>query len=241
MAEFDASNHFGWQSSAQAWLETVEADPNRTHLLDPILLNLCGDVSGLKVLDIGCGNGRFCQFLADRGADCFGIDVVPSFVQAASKLEIGNFALGDGAHLPFRTNSFDVVISYLSILDIEDYQSAIREMSRVLLPGGRCIVANVHPMVSSIPGWVKDEAGNKLHWRIDRYFEERGEVAEWSGIRVFNWHRPQEAYFRAFLESGFSLTKLIEPKPTEEQAKVRPAIADNLRVPNFIVYEWTKA
>jgi ubiquinone/menaquinone biosynthesis C-methylase UbiE len=240
MAEFDASNHFGWQSSAMAWLETVEADPNRTHLLDPILLDLCGDVSGQKILDVGCGNGRFCKFLTDHGALCFGIDVIPDFILAAAKEGIGEFLVGEGASLPFQANLFDLAISYLTILDIEDYQGAIGEMARVLKRGGRCIVATVHPMVSSIPCWFKDENGEKLYWRIDRYFEERGEVAEWSGIRVFNWHRPQEAYFRAFFDAGFTLTNLIEPKPTTKHAQDRPAIADNLRVPNFIVYEWKK-
>ena len=66
-----------WQASAAAYIAFQDAnDRNRTMLLDPIMLDLCGDVRGQRMLDLGCGEGRFCRMLA-RGAEVRLLFVAP--------------------------------------------------------------------------------------------------------------------------------------------------------------------
>ena len=74
----------GWEYSARAYIDFQDADdPNRTTLLDPAMLELCGNVRGRRLLDIGCGEGRFCRMLGERGADAVGIDLTPALICAA--------------------------------------------------------------------------------------------------------------------------------------------------------------
>ena len=55
---------------ASVWIKEVREgrNPTREGLLDQPMLEACGDVDGLKILDSGCGEGRFCRLLAARGA-----------------------------------------------------------------------------------------------------------------------------------------------------------------------------
>ncbi len=76
-AHDDALDHDGgWDASAAAWLEDVEQNVTRK-MLDPLILHLCGDVSGRHTIDVGCGEGRFSRMLAERGALTTGIDPLP--------------------------------------------------------------------------------------------------------------------------------------------------------------------
>ena len=59
-----------WDQIADAWAERVRTgtDHNRVHVLDPATLDLLGDLTGKRVLDAGCGEGRFARMMAMRGA-----------------------------------------------------------------------------------------------------------------------------------------------------------------------------
>ena len=73
-----------WQASAAAYIGFQDAgDRNRTMLLDPVMLDLCGDVRGQHMLDLGCGEGRFCRMLAERGASVTGIDPIAEMIAAS--------------------------------------------------------------------------------------------------------------------------------------------------------------
>lgn len=173
------------------------------------------------------------------GARAIGIDPVHDMVVEANRLG-GTFVAGDGQKLPFASEAFDVTVSYLALIDIPDFAAAIDEMVRVTRPRGLIVASIVHPMASSIPYWHKDERGNKLFWRVDKYFEERPERVAWAGIEVSNWHRPLESYMNAFISHGLILDSFWEPRPTPAQAQERPSLEDQLRVPNFLLFRWRK-
>jgi SAM-dependent methyltransferase len=237
----------GWIASASAYTNFQDAgDPNRTLLLDPVMLRLCGDVAGARVLDLGCGEGRFSRMLTDRGARCTGIDVTREMCLTARRRDAsGNaYAMADAAHLPFAGESFDVVVSYVTLVDIPDYRAAIAEAARVLRPGGAMAVANLGFVTASArtdSGWIRDDQRNRLYYAIDRYAEERSMWYEWLGIRIENYHRPLAHYMSAYLETGLTLRVFEEPVPTDQSLREDGRFEDWFRVPLFTAMRWEKS
>ncbi len=97
-----------------------------------------------KVLDLGCGSGRHTVYLAKRGFKVYGLDISPEGIRLAKqwlRKEEQNARLKRGSvyeKLPYRTNFFDAIIStqVLHHARIEDIRKTIKEMERVLKPGG---------------------------------------------------------------------------------------------------------
>ncbi|MER7930160.1 class I SAM-dependent methyltransferase [Streptomyces sp. NPDC096057] len=103
--------------------------------------------SGEKVLDIGCGTGRFTVPMAEKGADVSGLDISRPMLDVASRklAERGlnaDLREGDMAHLPFPDATFDTVTSMLALMHVplEDRQTVFSEVARVLRPGGRMLL-----------------------------------------------------------------------------------------------------
>ncbi len=231
-----------WEYSAAAYIAFQDAgDTNRTLLLDPVMLDLCGDVRGQRMLDLGCGEGRFCRMLAERGAAVAGIDVIAEMAQTARARggAAGAYALASADALPFADATFDLAVSYVTLVDIVEYAAAIRETARVLRPGGRFVVANLN-FVTASQGWQRDADGKRLYHRIDRYADEWSQVYEWSGMRITNWHRPLANYMAAFLGAGLILRDFLEPVPQDQSLRDDPKTEDWFRVPIFAVMRWEK-
>lgn len=242
----DIGAHGGWVDSADAWIALQDAgERTRTMLLDPVMLRLAGDVDGARVLDLGCGEGRFCRMLGERGALTTGIDPISQMIETARSRDThgGRYVRGAAEALPFGDAAFDLVVSYVTLVDIVLYREAIAECARVLAPGGRMLAANLGFTSCSPPGreWARDENGNKLHKRIDNYARESQQVFAWAGIRIANWHRPLGSYMRAYLSNGFALREFLEPTPEDESLRDDVWWEDAFRVPDFTVMVWEKA
>lgn len=233
-----------WEDSADAWAAFVEeGDKNRDLLLDPVMLRACGEVEGLEVADIGCGEGRFARMLAKRGAKVVGLDPTRGLIQVARRKGGSlHYVVARAEHAPLRSASFDLAVSYVTLVDIEGYREGIAEMARILRPGGRVIVANLNAFVTSrMTGWHKGDDGQYLHYPVDDYLEERAERVSWRGLDIVNYHRPLSAYLEAFLSAGLLLRRFEEPAPTRDAIRAAPGLAHYLRVPLFYVAEWQKA
>lgn len=236
----------GWNASARAYIDFQDAgDPNRTILLDPVMLRLCGDVAGKRVLDLGCGEGRFSRMLAERGAQCAGIDVTREMCVTARERDgsANQYVMSAAARLPFADASFDLVVSYITLVDIADYRSAIAECARVLRPGGAMVAANLGFPLSQpdgVFGWVRGADGKRAYYPIDNYGFEHAQWLEWPGIRIKNHHRPLESYMRAYLGASLTLREFLEPIPETDAYRDDPNMEDWYRLPIFTVMRWTK-
>jgi SAM-dependent methyltransferase len=178
--------------------------------------------------------------LKAAGVAATGIDPTHQLVEVARRRDpSGDYRLGRAEQLEFEAASFDLVVSYLTLVDIDDFRTAISEMARVLKPGGSLLVANLTGFTSSCAaqGWVRDEEGRRLHFPVDRYLDEFSFWFEWAGIRIENWHRPLAAYMAALLESGLHLTFFSEPEPVSGESSRRE---DYRRVPWFVAMEWRR-
>jgi 2-polyprenyl-3-methyl-5-hydroxy-6-metoxy-1,4-benzoquinol methylase len=231
-----------WQELALAWIrEACEGlNPTRTGLLDEPMLEACGDVNGLRVLDCGCGEGRFCRLLAARGArSVLGIDLCEAMISAANELKSGfeEYQVSDVQKLDsVEATSLDLVVSYLNQCDLPDYQANNRNVFRVLKPGGRFVIANLHPMRSAVGGWLKNEQGEKLHVILDNYLDEGERHWQIMGSWLTNFHRTLASYLDSYIATGFRLVKLLEPTASDENIRNHPGLEDERRVPNFIIY-----
>jgi 2-polyprenyl-3-methyl-5-hydroxy-6-metoxy-1,4-benzoquinol methylase len=79
-----------WVALAPMWIKEVREGKNSTRngLLDSVMLDACGNVEGLSILDCGCGEGRFCRMLVERGAKyVLGLDLCEPMIEAARELQ----------------------------------------------------------------------------------------------------------------------------------------------------------
>jgi SAM-dependent methyltransferase len=232
----------GWETSAQAWIESVgeRGDWGREHVLDPVMLARVAAGRFRNALDVGCGEGRFCRMLKAAGVEATGIDPTQSLLDLARQRDpSGDYRFGRAEQLEFESVHFDLLVSYVTLVDIVDFRAAIREMARVLKPGGSLLIANLTGFTSAGAerGWVKDAEGRPLHFPVDRYLDEFPFWIEWAGIRIENWHRPLEAYMSALLESGLELVFFAEPGPRSGNEAHQDRFR---RVPWFVVMEWRR-
>jgi len=232
-----------WSASAEGWIEAQRrGDRNRVFLLNAPMLLEAGDVDGKRVLDVGCGEGRFCRMLAQRGAVVTGLDPTPELLDEARRQDpSGAYRQGIAESLPFEAGAFDLVISYITLVDIPDFRAAIAEMVRVLRPGGQLLIANINPFASTTPrAWYRNEQGEKLHVSVVDYYEERANLLEAGALSLLNWHRPMEQYMEALLGAGLILRRYLEPRPTPEAVEQNPDMLDEYRVPLFHVMRWER-
>lgn len=104
---------------------------------------------GARLLEVGCGMGTDLLQFARGGARCTGVDLTPRSIQIARHRfqlygEAGDFMLADAEHLPFGDESFDVVYSNGVLHHTPDTERAVREVHRVLRPGGLARVMLYH-------------------------------------------------------------------------------------------------
>ena len=116
------------------------------------LVQRIGIVDGLRVLDLGCGDGTTAVPAARTGADVLGVDIARNLVEAGNRraveLGLGNlrFQHGDATNLAeFPDASFDVVVSIFGAMFAPKAFDVAKEMVRVTRPGGRIVMGNWIP------------------------------------------------------------------------------------------------
>jgi SAM-dependent methyltransferase len=125
-----------WEERATDWADVMEGEagwglPVYEHILDSVRIG-----SGDRVLDVGCGAGRFCRLAADRGAAVAGLDATAAFIAiAGERVPEGEFQVGDMEHLPFRDDEFDLVTGFNSFFIASDMADPLREAGRVARNG----------------------------------------------------------------------------------------------------------
>ena len=227
-----------WDASAAAWLdEQREAgDFARQYVLDGPMQARVLAAAPRDVLDIGCGEGRFCRWLRGQGIRAVGIDPPRALLEAARARDPeGDYREGRAEALDFPDASFDMAVFYLTLIDIEGWQAALTEAQRVLRPGGRILIANLQPYNSaSVENWsIQPDGSAQIH--MARYLEEHPRWVAWRDMRIVNWHRPLSTYMTALLDAGLTLIWFAEPEPTggPERKQIRGRHA-----PYFLAMEW---
>ena len=99
-----------------------------------------------KALEVGCGEGRVSRELKACGYTVTASDPVPELVNVAREAQSADdYAIAAGTDLPFGDASFDLVVAYNVLMDVEDVPATLKEISRVLRPAGSVVISIVHP------------------------------------------------------------------------------------------------
>lgn len=153
------------------WSETYDDYPNPLLALETrILAGWLVPWEGQRVVDVGCGTGRWTAYARDRGARVAGIDLCfEMLLRAASKPDLaGHLVLGSAESLPLAGGVANLVMCSFSLGYVTDAAAAIREMARICDHGGRLVVSDLHPEAVAA-GWKRafragDAAYEIVHW-----------------------------------------------------------------------------
>lgn len=205
------------------------------------LRKLLPDFTGQRALDLGCGFGWHCVYAAEHGAAAvLGIDLSEKMLERAREQSAGwpveyrRVALEDYEYPP---EAFDVALSSLAFHYVEDFRVLARKVARTLRPGGAFVFSVEHPGFTAYgtQDWFYDEAGVRLHWPVDRYFDEGARRTVFLGESVVKYHKTLTTYLNGLLEAGFDILRVVEPEPDPALLDSVPDMRDELRRPMMLL------
>lgn len=174
-----------------AWASCYDDDGNPLIALEgPVVGSMFGPVAGMAALDVGCGTGRQTRALVEAGAKVVALDPSVEMLEQARRKLVGReiawvrHALPDP--LPFPDHGFELAVMGLVAEHIADLAAAMRDLARVVRPGGRLVLSALHPARTAEgqrARFIDPETG--LRWpiaTIHRSIEEYlglGEAAGW--------------------------------------------------------------
>ncbi|GAB3944807.1 class I SAM-dependent methyltransferase [Micromonospora vulcania] len=170
--------------------------------LIPNVVNLVGPVSTKCVLDAGCGTGWLFEELDP--AEAWQCDLAPPPTRRPGVKSTRE----DITNMSYPSDRFDVVVSSLVLMWVSDLATSLREFHRVTKPGGRLVVALVHPYFAHA-GYVVDDG-----FVINRDVSREQELSDYliSGIvgPLTYYHRRPETYYNEALRAGWQLTQFLD-------------------------------
>jgi SAM-dependent methyltransferase len=205
-----------WEQHAEWWQRefSAGADPEYEEQILPLVArHLRG---ARRVLDIGCGEGQVARRVATLGAGVVGLDPTLSQVRVARDRGGGpTFVRARAEALPCADDAFDAVLLCLALEHVEELEVAIREVARVLEPGGRFVLLLCHPLLQAPgSGWVEDQTLGEHYWRIGTYLDEDVALDTVApGVELLFIHRPLSRYVHALGEAGLLVDDMEEPPP----------------------------
>jgi SAM-dependent methyltransferase len=137
--QFSAFELSGWDANIRGYDSAFGSVARQTVVP---MLDAARVTRGMRVLDICCGPGMLAAGALERGAEAAGLDFSAQAVELARRLvPEGRFQQGDAQALPFPAGSFDAVLCGYGIMHLPEPAAALREMLRVLRPGGRAVLS----------------------------------------------------------------------------------------------------
>jgi SAM-dependent methyltransferase len=231
-----------WDRNADVWTDQVRNrwDIFREHYNNPAFLEFAGDLSDKTVLDAGCGEGHNTRMFARRGARITGVDLSAKMIEFARAEEIREplgirYERASYTNLAdFSANSFDAVISTMALMDGPDFPDAMREVARVLRPGGILAYSILHPCFATKGfGWIRDNSGRAIKFTVANYFNDEAWIDRWKfghapnaeqveQFAIPRFDRKLSDYINPVIAAGLRLEGICEPRAPESACALYP-------------------
>lgn len=184
--------------------------------VDAGLLGQVEELRGADVLEVGAGAAQCSRWLVEQGARAVALDLSERMLAHAGRTGRGPALVqADATLLPFADDSFDLACSaYGALPFVPDAGAVLREVARVLRPGGRWVFSITHPFRWALPddpGW--DGLRVSISYFDRRPYVERGEDDE---VDYAEFHRTVGDWVRAVVGAGLVLVDLVEPEWPDE-------------------------
>ena len=236
------SEHSGasYEAIAANYAATVDSKPWNAFYERPAVVSLLPPLANAKVLDVGCGSGWYAEHFLQQGAEVTSFDFNAHFVALTqarmqnrvtvpSRVRVLQADLSQP--LTFAADEeFDVAVCPLVLHYLRDWHAPLRELHRVLKPGGVLVFSTHHPFND----WKQ--------FNTEDYFATDLLHDEWEDVgKVSFYRRPLTAMCDALHSAGFWIERILEPLPTEDFRCANPALYENLmRNPWFLVFRAVK-
>jgi SAM-dependent methyltransferase len=177
------------------WSTSYDAAPNPLiRVEEPVVRAMIDRTTAGDALDAACGTGRHAAYLCARGHRVVGVDVSPEMLdKARARVPAADFRQGDLAHLPLETGSVDLAVCALALSHEPVLAPAIIELARVLRPGGRLVLSDLHPTMMILGGTAL-------------FFDADGAAGN-----VRSFRHPHGSYLAAFRAAGLEVAECVEP------------------------------
>jgi ubiquinone/menaquinone biosynthesis C-methylase UbiE len=176
----------------------------------PAMMKLLPEsLSGLTVLDAGCAAGWYAEQLADRGAAVTAVDMSPAMIEACRRRVSGRaeaLVCDLTGPLPFADESFNLIVSSLTLHYIADWAPTFREFHRVMKPGGRFVFSVHHPFMDYT---LFDRPDYFAHELLSEVWNKQ----ESGPVEVTFYRRPMQEVVNA-TSRQFVLEQMVEPQPS---------------------------
>ena len=244
------SSTIAWNELGEEWFELAQQGESRIHFIMPYMFKYMGNVEGLKILDLGCGEGGYARELARRKAKVVAVDCSEKAIiysaELAKKeaLDIEHYVRNSNDLYEIKDNEFDIVLCSMMLMDCADLEGTLSEVVRVLKPNGRLFASVLHPCFDGNheKGIGRQGTGIDRQVVVMNYFEPKEwEAPLYKGKTPVLWHhRTLEEYVKAFIKAGLSIVDMNEPRATDEQARISTSIAWLQKIPLFLYWELKK-
>ena len=206
----------------------------------PAIRAMLPNVSGKRVVDLGCGFGWASRWMREQGASAvLGIDLSQNMIARATAMTHDpavSYEIADLETLQLPQASFDLAYSALAFHYIKDFDRLANMLHRSLTPGAHLVFTIEHPvyMAAIGPHWLQDDSGRKT-WPVNHYFIEGERRTDWYVKGVLKYHRTIGTTLNALIGAGFTLRHVEEFCPTPEQITETPELAEELERPMMLL------
>lgn len=211
-----------WGKEADWYTKHLDdGDTYHAQVILPNILRILTVVPGMRILEIGCGNGYFARAFQKEGGIVCASDIAPELIAVAKEKgpQDISYHVSPAQDLSwYPPEGADVVVAVLTLQNMDALDVVVKEVARVLAPKGRFVCVLNHP-VMRIPqhtAWGFDEGAMAQYRRINTYMTPTKIAIEMhpgkrgSASRTYSYHRPLQDYMKLFRTNGLCVTRLEE-------------------------------